>query len=81
MMSSFEELKMNFKKSLKRNQKKRAQIILEYIILVAISIIAIIAVEGIAKRLQGNPGTPGLTTGFDKHFKDIAAYAGGVIIP
>ncbi|MBM3248820.1 MAG: hypothetical protein FJZ10_05335 [Candidatus Omnitrophica bacterium] len=60
------------------NRHKKAQIVLEYVVLVAIAIIAIIAVGGLAKKLRDGSGGPGDIGPFDIHFQKMAGPAGGL---
>lgn len=61
-------------------RNKKAQLIMEYVVLVVMAILAIIAVGGITSGLRGYH-TAAPSTGFDLHFKQCAAAAGGVTLP
>ena len=61
---------------LKIYRHKKAQLLLEYVILVALAILAMIAVEGMTKTVRGNS-----FSGFDLFFRQCAAAAGGVVVP
>jgi cytoskeletal protein RodZ len=65
---------MNFKKTLKRNQKIKAQAILEYVVLLAAAILAIIAVN-FWITLRGQEENP---SGFELHFQEMVGPAGGL---
>lgn len=55
------------------NRNKKAQLVMEYVLLVVAAILAIIAVQGIAKGLRNDA--------FDLHFRQCAHAAGGVTLP
>ncbi|HOX54303.1 MAG: hypothetical protein PHI86_01520 [Candidatus Omnitrophica bacterium] len=68
---------------LKINRNKKAQLVMEYILLMVIAIVAIIAVQGIAKKTRDvdlDPD-PDNCTSFDCFFRQCAAAAGGVTLP
>lgn len=62
----------------KINRSKKAQVLLEYVILLAITIAAIVAVNFALTTLKGSPSEP---HGFEYHFKQMAQPAGGVVLP
>lgn len=65
---------------LKICRNKKAQLLLEYVLLVVMAILTIIAVEGITKKVRGYPAAGVPSTSFDAHFRQCAAAAGGVVL-
>lgn len=71
---------MSLKKFLKRNKKKKGQVLLEYTVLLVAAILAMLAVT-ILPQLRGyEEDNDGEMRGFERHFKEVATAAGGVII-
>jgi len=63
------------------NRNKKAQLIMEYVVLVVMAILAIIAVQGISRKTRDVSMVPAECSSFDCFFRHCAAAAGGVVLP